>query len=80
MEIVYKRILSHNKAGGEVYLLCSQGEEFEYSIRYLFPATNNVVEYEAWLTGLDLARKIRIGSLKVHVNSKLVAKKVMKEY
>lgn len=54
--------------------------EFQYSVRYTFPITNNVVEYEVLLTGLDLAKKIRAQHVIVHVDSQFVIKQVTDKY
>lgn len=47
---------------------------------YIFLATNNVVEYKALLTGLELAKRIRVRHLVLHVDSQLGAKRVTGEY
>ena len=45
------------KAGGVgVVLISPEGEILKYAVRLQFPATNNEVKYEAFLTGLSLAR------------------------
>ena len=44
-------------SGAEIFLV--EKEEFKYSIKFKFPVTNNVAEYEALLLGLRLAKKIR---------------------
>ena len=47
-------------AGAGILLVGPDKEEFKYSIKFTFPITNNAAEYEALLTGLRLARKIRM--------------------
>lgn len=42
--------------------------------------TNNVAEYKALITGLELARKIRARKVIVQVDSQLIAKQVSGEY
>ena len=38
------------------------------------------MEYEAWLTSLRLARRIRANKIKVFVDSQLVVRQVIGEY
>ena len=47
-------------------------EEFKYFIKFTFPITNIVAEYEALLASLRIARKIWVGKLKVYDDSQLV--------
>ncbi|GKB71573.1 reverse transcriptase domain-containing protein, partial [Tanacetum coccineum] len=49
------------------------GMEYTYAIRLTFPSTNNEAEYEALLVGLRLAWKMKVHTLDVKVDSKLVA-------
>ena len=55
-------------------------EEFKYSIKFTFSITNNMMKYEDLLTGLRLARRIRVDRLKVVANSQLVIRQVTREY
>ena len=48
-------------------------KEFKYSIRFRFLITNNVVEYEALLSGLRLAKKIHARKIVLFTDSKLIA-------
>ncbi|GJV64084.1 reverse transcriptase domain-containing protein [Tanacetum coccineum] len=47
--------------------------EYTYAIRLNFTSTNNKAEYEALLTGLWIAGKMKVQALKVKVDSKVVA-------
>nr|GEW34869.1 reverse transcriptase domain-containing protein [Tanacetum cinerariifolium] len=49
------------------------GVEYTYFIRLNFPSTNNEVEYEALLAGLQIAQKIKVRALKVKVDLEAVA-------
>jgi ribonuclease HI len=51
----------------------------EYMVRLHFPASNNVVEYEALITDLRIAAELRILRLKIRGDSELVVNQVMKE-
>ena len=48
-------------------------EEFKYYIKFKFSITNNIVEYEALLLGLRLAKKIRTNNITVYTYSQLMA-------
>ncbi|RVW51200.1 hypothetical protein CK203_084674 [Vitis vinifera] len=56
------------------------GEHLEQAIRLGFPASNNEVEYEAILSGLDLALALSVSKLRVYSDSQLVVRHVQKEY
>ncbi|XP_071729198.1 uncharacterized protein [Rutidosis leptorrhynchoides] len=64
---------SSDGAGAGLILIGPDGEEHTYALRFEFPASNNEAEYEALLSGLRMAEKIRIKYLKVSVDSQLVA-------
>ena len=55
-------------------------EEFKYSIKFTFPITNNVAEYEVLLAWLQLAKRIRAEKVRVFVDSQLVVRQVSGEY
>ena len=67
-------------AGADILLIGSDKEEFKYSIKFTFPITNNIAEYEALLAGLRLAKKIRAENVKVYADSQLVVRQVSREY
>ncbi|KAL6344991.1 hypothetical protein AAG906_007722 [Vitis piasezkii] len=56
------------------------GEQLEQAIRLRFPASNNEAEYEAILSGLDLALALSVSRLRVYSDSQLVVRHVQKEY
>lgn len=49
-------------------------------MRFTFPITNNVFEYETLLTSLDLAKKIRARHVIIYVDGQLIDKKITAEY
>ena len=69
-------------SGSRVGLLLQSptGEHLEQAIRLGFPASNNEAEYEAILSGLDLALALSISKLRVYNDSQLVVRHVQKEY
>lgn len=52
------------------------GAQLQYDVRFQFPVSNNVAEYEALIAGLRLAAKSEAEYLEVYSNSKLVANQV----
>ncbi|RVW60099.1 Gypsy retrotransposon integrase-like protein 1 [Vitis vinifera] len=72
---------SRSSGSGVGLLLQSPtGEHLEQSIRLGFPASNNEAEYEAILSGLDLALALSVSKLHVYSDSQLVVRHVQKEY
>ena len=50
---------SNRQAGGAgIVLLLPEGDTVECMVRLDFPATNNELEYEALVAGLDLAKVV----------------------
>ena len=52
-------------AAAGVVLVSSEGGRFRYAIRIHFPASNNVVEYEAQINGLCIAVQLGIRRLEI---------------
>nr|CAN74304.1 hypothetical protein VITISV_013003 [Vitis vinifera] len=72
---------SRSSGSGVGLLLQSPiGEHLEQAIRLGFPASNNEAEYEAILSGLDLALALSVTKLRVYSDSQLVVRHVEKEY
>nr|CAN82984.1 hypothetical protein VITISV_030339 [Vitis vinifera] len=72
---------SRSSGSGVGLLLQSPtGEHLEQAIRLGFPASNNEAEYEAILSGLDLALALSVSKLRIHSDSQLVVKHVQEEY
>jgi ribonuclease HI len=65
-------------AGVGLLFISPLGEHMRYAIRMHFPASNNMVEYEALLCGLQIAIETIIKRLDVRGNSQLVIDQVMK--
>ena len=53
---------------------------FEYALKLDFPTTNNEAEYEALIAGLGLAGALRVNTLKVCGDSRLVVSQVNVEF
>ena len=56
------------------------GERIEHAIRLDFPASNNEIEYEAILAGIDLAKSVSSEKLIIRSDSQLVVRQVNGEY
>ncbi|XP_024172010.2 uncharacterized protein LOC112178020 [Rosa chinensis] len=61
-----------SRAGAGIVLQSSEDIQIECAVHLDFPASNNVAEYEALVTGLTLAKKLRIQRLQVYSDSQLV--------
>ncbi|KAL0352150.1 UNVERIFIED_CONTAM: hypothetical protein Scaly_1603700 [Sesamum calycinum] len=46
-------------SGAEIVLVSPQGDKFEYAIKLEYPSSNNEAEFEAFLTGGELALDAR---------------------
>nr|CAN82186.1 hypothetical protein VITISV_031111 [Vitis vinifera] len=72
---------SRSSGSGVGLLLQSPiGEHLEQAILLGFPVSNNEAEYEAILSGLDLALALSVSKLRVYCDSQLVVRHVQKEY
>nr|CAN81178.1 hypothetical protein VITISV_004998 [Vitis vinifera] len=72
---------SRSSGSGVGLLLQSPtGEHLEQAIRLGFSASNNEAEYEAILSGLDLAFALSVSKLRIYSDSQLVVRHVQKEY
>ncbi|XP_071939116.1 uncharacterized protein [Coffea arabica] len=66
--------------GAGLLLEGPQGEMCSYALRFDFPATNNEVEYEALIAGLQLAHRLDAQKIHVRSDSQLVVRQVLGEY
>nr|CAN76908.1 hypothetical protein VITISV_006597 [Vitis vinifera] len=72
---------SRSSGSGVGLLLQSPtGEHLEQAIRLGFSASNNEAEYEAILSGLDLALALSVSKLRIYSDSQLVVRHVQNEY
>ena len=68
------------RAGVGLQLKAPIGEKIEQAIRLDFPASNNEVEYEAILVGIDLAIFVSSEKIIIQSDSQLVVRQVNWEY
>ena len=55
-----------------VVLQSPKGDKLKYKVRLQYQKTNNEVEYEALLKGLELAKSLEVESIVVQGDSQLV--------
>ena len=61
-------------------LISLEGHKITCALRFGFKLSNNEAEYEALLTGLRLAKELKVRHLQIFSNSQLVVNQVMEEY
>ena len=66
--------------GAGVVFHSSEGDKFECMIHLNFPTTNNEVEYQALITGLDLAKAVGVENLVIYCDSQVVTSQVNGNY
>ena len=73
---------TNRQAGGGVgiVLLLSEGDVVECMVRLDFPTTNNEVEYEALVAGLDLTRAVGATSVVIYCDSQVITNQVNGDY
>ena len=72
------RITNQSGFGIGILLISPQGDHIPISVRLTFSdhhrLTNNIVEYEACITGLEIALDLGVRQLEIYGDSKLVIK------
>ncbi|XP_076920629.1 uncharacterized protein LOC143581824 [Bidens hawaiensis] len=64
---------SNEGSSAGLRLVNTEGHEFSYAIKLDFKITNNEVDYEAFLAGLRIAKKLGVKHLEARVDSMLIA-------
>jgi len=72
--------LNISGAGAGILFVSPNKDKLRYVLRILFPASNNVTEYEACLHGIQLAVELGVKRLYVYGNSALVINQLNKEW
>ena len=67
-------------SGGGLILTSPDGIDVEYALRFRFQASNNEVEYEAFIVGLNLTHSMEANQLEVCSDSQLVVKQIEDSY
>ncbi|XP_076901789.1 uncharacterized protein LOC143556335 [Bidens hawaiensis] len=71
---------SSEGSGAGLRLVNPKGHEFTYAIKLDFKSTNNEAEYEAFLAGLRIAKKLGVKHLEAQVDSMLIAGQINGTY
>ena len=67
-------------SGAGLILTSPEGIDIEYALRFGFQASNNEAEYEAVITGLNLAHLMEVDQLEVCSDSQLVVRQIEDTY
>ena len=72
---------SNSQGSGAGLILTSPNDiDVEYALKFGFHASNNEVEYEAVIVGLNLARFMEANQLEICSDSQLVVKQIEDSY
>ncbi|XP_076946298.1 uncharacterized protein LOC143617702 [Bidens hawaiensis] len=71
---------SNEGSGAGLRLVNPEGHEFTYAIKLDFKSTNNEAEYEAFLAGLCIAKKLGVKHLEARVDFMLIAGQINGTY
>ncbi|XP_076932819.1 uncharacterized protein LOC143598499 [Bidens hawaiensis] len=71
---------SSEGSGVGLRLVNPEGHEFTYAIKLDFKSTNNEAEYEAFLAGLQIAKKLGVKHLEARVDTMLIAGQINGTY
>jgi ribonuclease HI len=66
--------------GVGVILENSDGLAIEYSLKFEFPTSNNLDEYEACLVAIQMAKELGANAVTICSNSRLVVSQIKGEY
>jgi ribonuclease HI len=72
--------LNIDGAGAGVLFISPNKDELRYVLRLYFPVSNNTVEYEACLHGIQIVVELRVKHLYVHVDSAIVINHLNKDW
>jgi ribonuclease HI len=67
-------------AGAGILFITPGGEQLKYALQLLFPASNNVTEYEALIHGLSIVVSLGIKKLMVYDDSLVIISQVNKDW
>ena len=67
-------------SGASLILTSPEGIDIEYALRFWFHASNNEIEYEAVIAGLNLAHSLEVDQLEVYSDSQLVVRQIEDTY
>lgn len=61
-------------------LLSLEGDQINCMVHLDFPTTNNEMEYEALVAGLDIAKAVGAASVVIHYDSQVLTNQVNRDY
>jgi ribonuclease HI len=62
--------------GAGVLLIVRRGDQLKYALQLQFPTSNNAIEYEALIHGLNIAMSLKIKRLMVYEDSLVIISQV----
>ncbi|XP_074352736.1 uncharacterized protein LOC141691883 [Apium graveolens] len=68
------------RSGAGLILIIPEGFTIQEAITFIFKATNNQAEYEAFISGLKLAKSLGISKMIIYIDSQIVVKQTSGEY
>ncbi|XP_074363809.1 uncharacterized protein LOC141704454 [Apium graveolens] len=69
-----------SSGGAGVILISPEGFKIQQTLKFSFPVTNDVAEYEALLAGIRLAIELKVKVLEIFGDSQLVTKQLQGEF
>ena len=63
---------NEGQSGAGLILVSPEGHRMHCALRFGFKTSNNEAEYEALIVGLNLAREMRVESLKIYSDPQLI--------
>jgi ribonuclease HI len=79
-KIYFDGSLKLSGAGAGIIFISIEGKQLKYVLQILWQATNNKVEYEALIHGLQIATSLGIKRLLVYDDSAIVTNQVNKDW
>lgn len=81
MDPLRRRIIDlHLRGGAGIILISPDGFKIQQALKFSFPVTNNIAEYEALIAGIRLAVELEVRVIDIFVDSQLVAKQIDGEF
>ena len=74
------RVADAQGSSAGLILTSQDGIDVEYALKFDFQASNNEAEYEAIITGLNLAHSMEVDQPEVCIDSQLVVKQIEDSY
>ena len=75
-KMCFGRATNQNGSGIRVLLISPKGTHIPFSCRLNIPATNNAIEYKAYIMGLQAAIGLRMKKLEVYSDSALIISQI----